>query len=109
VVVKPRFESWGKDVVRCKDLAALRSHLRELELRPWFRAHGAIVQELVPAQGSDIRIVIAGGAIVGAIERVAKKGEWRTNVALGALRRPVEPPPFACMLAVEAATAAEAT
>ena len=106
VVVKPRFGSWGKDVVRCKDLAALRNHVRELELRPWFRAHGAIVQELVPTQGSDLRIVVAGGAIVGAIERVAKKGEWRTNVALGALRRPVEPPSFACMLAVEAAAAA---
>ena len=105
VVVKPRFGSWGKDVVRCKDLAALRSHLRELELRPWFRAHGAIVQELVPSQGTDLRIVVAGGAIVGAIERVARKGEWRTNVALGAHRRPVEPPPFACMLAVEAAAA----
>jgi RimK family alpha-L-glutamate ligase len=106
VVVKPRFGSWGKDVARCQDQAALRRHLRELELRPWFRAHGAIVQELVPSQGSDLRIVVAGGAIVGAIERLARKGEWRTNVALGAHRRPVEPPPFACMLAVEAAAAA---
>jgi glutathione synthase/RimK-type ligase-like ATP-grasp enzyme len=64
------------------------------------------VQELMPPQGSDLRIVIAGGAVVGAIERVARKGEWRTNVALGAQRRQVEPPPFACMLALEAAAAA---
>jgi RimK family alpha-L-glutamate ligase len=108
VVVKPRFGSWGKDVVRCDDLAALHRHVRQLELRPWYRAHGAIVQEFVPPQGSDLRIVVAGGAVVGAIQRVAKKGEWRTNVALGARRHPVDPPSFACMLAVEAAAASGA-
>ena len=109
VVVKPRFGSWGTDVVRCADLAALRRHVRELELRPWYRAHGALVQELVPPQGSDLRIVVAGGAVVGAIERVASKGEWRTNVALGAERRPVEPPSFACMLASRPPRPPEAT
>jgi glutathione synthase/RimK-type ligase-like ATP-grasp enzyme len=106
--VKPRFGSWGKDIVRCDDPASLRGHVRELERRAWFRAHGAIVQELVPPQGADLRVVVAGGAVVGAIERVAARGEWRTNVALGARRRPVEPPSFACMLAVEAAAASGA-
>ena len=108
VVVKPRFGSWGKDVVRCDDADGLRRRLRELEQRPWFRAQGALVQELVPPQGSDLRIVVAGGSVVGAIERVAAAGEWRTNIALGGRRRPVDPSPFACMLALEAAAASGA-
>ena len=108
VVVKPRFGSWGKDVVRCDDADGLRRRLRELEQRHWFRAQGALVQELVPPQGSDLRIIVAGGSVVGAIERVAAAGEWRTNIALGGRRRPVEPSSFACMLAREAAAASGA-
>lgn len=108
VVVKPRFGSWGKDVVLCEDRAALRRHLSSLIDRPWFRAQGAIVQELVPPLGHDVRVVVAGAAVVGAVRRVAAPGEWRTNVALGAVREPVTPAPAICELAVTAAAAIEA-
>ncbi|MBA2332068.1 MAG: RimK family alpha-L-glutamate ligase [Actinobacteria bacterium] len=106
VVVKPRFGSWGRDVVRCEDAKALRRHVRELEQRAWFRAHGALVQELVPPRGHDLRVVVAAGTVVGAISRIAKPGEWRTNVALGASRVAVDPPEHACELALRAAAAA---
>jgi glutathione synthase/RimK-type ligase-like ATP-grasp enzyme len=43
---------------------------------------------------------------VGAISRVAAKGEWRTNVNLGGTRVRVDPPPGALALAVWAAAAA---
>jgi ribosomal protein S6--L-glutamate ligase len=104
-VVKPPFGSWGEDVVLCPDRAALSACLDGLREREWFRATGAVVQELVPPIGHDLRLVVAGRRVVGAIERVAPAGEWRTNVALGGIRRPVLPPPRACDLAVAAATA----
>ena len=74
LVVKPRFGSWGVDVERCRTLGELELCLVRAAAKPWFRRHGALLQELVPSEGVDLRIVIARGQIVGAIERVARKG-----------------------------------
>jgi ribosomal protein S6--L-glutamate ligase len=105
VVVKPPYGSWGHEVTLCRTEAELAYHLEELDRRPWFHATGAVVQELVPPLGHDLRLVVAGRRVVGAIERVALPGEWRTNVALGGARRPVTPPPRACELGIAAAAA----
>jgi RimK family alpha-L-glutamate ligase len=104
-VVKPRFGSWGRDVVLCDSPSALLRELRRLQRRAWFRRHGAIVQELVSASRRDLRLVVSGGCVVGAVERIAAEDDWRTNVALGAVRRPVDPPAEARTTAVRATSA----
>jgi [lysine-biosynthesis-protein LysW]--L-2-aminoadipate ligase len=105
VVVKPRFGSWGRDVALCRNPLEFERCLEQFSRRAWFRSHGALVQELIPPLGHDLRLVVAGGSVVGAVKRLAAPGEWRTNVALGARREPVVPPPIACELALAAASA----
>ncbi|MGZ8715614.1 MAG: ATP-grasp domain-containing protein [Gaiellaceae bacterium] len=105
LVVKPRFGSWGRDVLLCRNEAELERGLRAVSERPWFRRHGALLQELVPSRGYDLRLVVAGGEVVGGGERVAAAGEWRTNVSLGGTIRPAEIPPAARSLARAAAAA----
>ena len=104
-VVKPRYGSWGRDVLLCVDERAYGGALATLRTRPWFAATGAVAQELVPPLGHDLRVVVAGGDVIGAVKRVAKPGEWRTNIALGATRVPTDPSPAACELALAAAAA----
>ena len=74
VVVKPRFGSWGRDVLLCEDRAQVTAALEELSTRPWFRRQGVLVQELVPPLGHDLRIVVAAGQIVGAVRRISPPG-----------------------------------
>jgi RimK family alpha-L-glutamate ligase len=105
VVVKPPYGSWGEDVFLCSSADELDLCLAELRERAWFAATGAVVQELVPPLGHDLRILVAGGCPVGAIERHAAPGEWRTNISLGGTRRAVTPSPRACEVAVAAASA----
>jgi [lysine-biosynthesis-protein LysW]--L-2-aminoadipate ligase len=105
VVLKPRFGSWGADVVRCTSTRELRRSFARLAKRPWFRRHGVLVQELLPTSGVDLRLLVSAGVVVGAVSRKAAPGEWRTNVALGGTRHPAFPSAETRELAVAAAAA----
>ena len=105
VVVKPRFGSWGREVTLCQDRDEFERTLERLACQSWFRATGAIAQELIPPLGHDLRLIVAGGGVIGAGRRTAAPGEWRTNVALGATVTHASPPPVALELAAAAAKA----
>jgi RimK family alpha-L-glutamate ligase len=104
-VVKPRFGSWGQDVFLCRTRNELESTLAAIAERGWFVRHGALIQELVGPVTRDLRLVVAGGAVVAAGERTAAPSEWRTNVSLGGRVRPAKPSRQARQLAVAAAQA----
>src|SRR6516225_9717650 len=84
LVLKPRFGSWGQDVIRCDTPEEIEIGLEEIATRDWYDATGGVAQKLVAPRGYDLRLVVARGSIIGAVRRVAAPGEWRTNVALGA-------------------------
>jgi RimK family alpha-L-glutamate ligase len=105
LVLKPRFGSWGRDVVRCETRDDLDAEIARIYGTASFREHGVLAQELVEPVGWDIRVVVAGGRVVGAARRIAAEGEWRTNVALGGHTEPAAAPPLARKLALAAAAA----
>lgn len=104
-VLKPRFGSWGADVLLCRSGADVQRCSSVLRERSWFRAQGVLAQEFVAPRGHDLRVIVARGRVVGAVQRRAAAGEWRTNVAFGACLVAVAPSAAACALAVAAARA----
>lgn len=109
VVVKPRHGSWGLGVTLGHTPEEVLETLARIRAEPWYAAHGALVQELVPPVGHDLRLLVAGERVVGSIRRVAAEGEWRTNVALGARREAAHAPPAAIRIALDAARAVGAS
>jgi len=105
LVIKPRFGSWGSDVFLCRDAEELGACLDHVWTLRWFRRQGALAQELVPPQLYDLRLIVAGGRVVGAGRRHAAAGEWRTNISLGGSLSTEDPEPGARGLALAAACA----
>ncbi|HWQ24989.1 MAG TPA: RimK family alpha-L-glutamate ligase [Gaiellaceae bacterium] len=104
-VVKPRYGSWGQDVFLCHTAEELERTLALVAGRPWWRRHGALVQELVAPTRSDVRVVVAGERVVAAARRIAAEDEWRTNVTLGGTVVRAELPAGTERLALAAAQA----
>lgn len=89
VIIKPIFGSMGHGLVRLGDAELAWRVVRPLEqMRSVF-----YVQRAIDHGGRDVRLFVAGGRVVGAIERTAPDGDWRTNVARGGTARPIEASP----------------
>ncbi len=104
-VVKPRFGSWGQDVLQCQTPEDLDRALAWVTGRTWWARHGALIQELVGPTRRDARVVVAGTRVVAGAQRTAAPGEWRTNVTLGGSVVEAGVPPGAGPLAVAAVAA----
>ena len=76
LVVKKSFGSFGKDVRLVYDREALKETAQEFLYCPHFYQ-----RYIAESAGRDIRVVVIGGKAVGAMERRAKAGEFR-SVAL---------------------------
>jgi len=99
VVIKPLFGSLGHGMVRVSDPDIGLRVAKTLERL------GAVfyVQRAVETGGSDIRAFVVGGRVIGAIERFAPAGEWRSNVSRGGRARPLTLPAEWEQLALRAA------
>ena len=101
VVIKPIFGSMGHGLVRVSDPDIAFRVLKSLDqVRSVF-----YIQRAVDHGGRDVRVFVIGGRVLGAIERRAAEGDWRTNVARGAEATAIDIPAEWAQLAVRAAAA----
>jgi ribosomal protein S6--L-glutamate ligase len=99
VVLKPLFGSEGRGIARLNDDAlALRAFKMLAQL-------GAVLylQEFIPHQGHDIRLLIIGERILAIRRR--NRLDWRTNISRGATAEPFTPDDAMIEMAKRAAAA----
>ncbi|WP_245675725.1 RimK family alpha-L-glutamate ligase [Micromonospora halophytica] len=102
-LIKPLVGSWGRLVVQLPDRAGAEGLLEYVAALPNPQSHLGYVQELIDKPGRDIRVVVVGGQVLGAVYRTGVS--LRTNVALGGQTRPCEVTPEIARLSLEAACA----
>lgn len=88
MVVKTSFGSLGKGVHLVRGM----EELREIAQKFLYTPH--VYQKFLKSSaGRDIRIIVVGGKAIGAIERIAQAGEFRSNVELGGKACKISPSP----------------
>jgi RimK family alpha-L-glutamate ligase len=84
VVVKPLFGAMGNGIVRVEDRDVAHRVFRALELE---RTVYYVQRTIAPAGRRDLRVLVVGNEVAGAMERVTES--WRANIARGARPRAV--------------------
>lgn len=85
VVVKKCYGSFGAGVCLAKDMTELTACANEHIYEP--HCYQEFIEE---SKGRDIRAIVIGGKVIAAMERIAKKGEFRSNIELGGTGKRVE-------------------
>jgi [lysine-biosynthesis-protein LysW]--L-2-aminoadipate ligase len=87
-VIKPLSGSRGRLVTALHDRRAAVAVLEYVAALPSPQSHIVYVQEMVGSADRDIRAIVIGGEVIGAVYR--RNDQWRSNVALGATTEPCE-------------------
>jgi [lysine-biosynthesis-protein LysW]--L-2-aminoadipate ligase len=81
-VLKPTIGSWGRLIALLKDKEAAESVIEDREhMFPLYQVY--FLEEFVKRPPRDIRAIVVGDRLVGAIYRYSPEGRWKTNMALG--------------------------
>ncbi|MEU3773478.1 lysine biosynthesis protein LysX [Streptomyces sp. NPDC032472] len=102
-LIKPLVGSWGRLVVQLPDRASAEGVLEYVAALPGPQSHLGYVQELIDKPERDIRVIVVGGRVLGAVYRTGES--LRTNVALGGQTRPCEVTSEIAKLSLDAAAA----
>ena len=101
VMIKPMFGSMGHGIVRVTDPDVAFRVIQPLDqIRSVF-----YIQRALDSDGRDVRVFVVGGRVLGAIERCAARGDWRTNISRGGSARSIELPQAWATLALRATAA----
>ena len=98
LVVKESFGSMGKGVYLARDFSELKEIFFKVNNKPH------LFQRYLPyAFGTDIRVIVIGGKVIGAIKRV-NENDFRSNVALGGVAEKFDLPKDYKAAAIKAAS-----
>lgn len=90
VIIKTPFGSYGSGVVIAESKRSVYSAL-DLAMKSTASDIIMIQQYISESKGSDVRVFVVGGKVVGAMVRQAKRGEFRSNMELGGTGAPIDP------------------
>ncbi len=89
VILKMNEGTWGIGVTRADSLPSARSMFETIQSMERIILAQKYIEE---AQQQDIRAFVIGGEVVAAMRRVARPGEFRSNIHQGAQAQKVELP-----------------
>lgn len=84
LIVKQPTGSFGSGVTIIESMRTLKSFLL------WNQPMYLLQQYVKYSRGKDLRVFVVNGKVVGSMMREAQKGEFRSNIELGAVGKPVE-------------------